>query len=599
MSQTLLDFRRSVLLPSLGLLGWLCAGVVPVYSVIGAISIELAQAYPLEPPPVPQQQRPSQDIDNQSLKSDRHLTGAVVPQATARHTSIAAVTNPAAPRIPVLQSQPIQPAEDELIQQMSGKAPVATTAPIASSPPIFTPPSQPQISDRRPVVASQIPPRQAGANGVAVKPNAIAITSRNNSDVGLRLIAPSQYTQEGCTSDSCYNPQPNTEPVSSSPTAPVQPAVTPEGSSSLYRLENLTFISQNSSAQLLRIDEPETGPSSPGFLGGRGTVSDPELQFQGVYLLQGDESSARARLGAIYPLTPRVLFGATLDLTDGTAFADSRQQGLNLNELYLATSLQDLPNLRFVIGLLDLTSYFDRNSFAKDGATHFFNPVFQTNPALSATGIASRPGVLVNWSLTDNIEAKAAAFSSARTIGDFTLDAFAAEVGLRYGNAIIRGTYVSDRDAGTRDGFGEIFQIPRGNGENGPLASDREESYGVNAEVFVPNLKLGLFGRYGRYENRALDAGGDTYSLGLNLLDVFAPDDRLGIAYGRGLSNDKLRREGDKERPDVLEVFYDFRFLANLRVGLTLQERNNFSETILGFRVKTEFDVTPRRRGVR
>jgi hypothetical protein len=127
----------------------------------------------------------------------------------------------------------------------------------------------------------------------------------------------------------------------------------------------------------------------------------------------------------VYPLTPNLLFGGSLDLTDGDAFSDSQTEGLSLNELYLAASLPDLPNLRFVVGQLDLTSYFDRNSFAKDGASQFFNPVFQTNPALTAAAIGSRPGLLINWSLNDNIEARAAAFSSDRSISDFQLDGFA------------------------------------------------------------------------------------------------------------------------------------------------------------------------------
>jgi hypothetical protein len=166
------------------------------------------------------------------------------------------------------------------------------------------------------------------------------------------------------------------------------------------------------------------------------------LRLQGVYINQGDQSSARARVSALYPLNPRVQFGGTLDLTsEANSFADSPTQGLNINELYVATApFADLPNFRLVVGQLDLTSYFDRNSFAKDAATHFFNPVFQTNPALSATGIASRPTVLVNWSITDNIEAKAAVFSSARAVNDFAVDGFAGEIGLRYGNGIIRGT---------------------------------------------------------------------------------------------------------------------------------------------------------------
>jgi hypothetical protein len=344
--------------------------------------------------------------------------------------------------------------------------------------------------------------------------------------------------------------------------------------------------------------QAETTPTPRKTLLRTTALSDPSIKLQGVYLYQGDESSARARLSISYPLTPHLLFGATFDLTDGNAFADSQTQGFSVNELYLAASLPELPNLRLVVGQLDLTSYFDRNSFAKDGATHFFNSVFQTNPALSATGISSRPGALINWTLTDNIEAKAAVFSSSRNLGDFSLDGFAGEVGIRYGNAVIRGTYVTDRDAGTRDGFREIFQVARGGGVTGFLKGDREEAYGLNGELFIPNLKMGLFARYGRYNNDAINRSAETYSLGFNFLDVFAPDDRLGLAYGRGLSNEALRREAGARNPDVLELFYDFRFLPNLRLGFSIQERNEFSEIIAGVRVKTEFDVTPRGKGL-
>ncbi len=326
-------------------------------------------------------------------------------------------------------------------------------------------------------------------------------------------------------------------------------------------------------------------------------LKESSLQVQGVYVTQGDDTSARARLAGVYPLTPQVLFGATLDLTsEGSSFDDSRREGLNINELYLATSISGLPNLRFAVGQLDLTSYFDRNSFAKDGASQFFNPVFQTNPALAATGISSKPGLLVNWSVTDNIDAKAAIFSSSDSLSEFGLDGFAGEVGVRYGNAIIRGTYSTARDAGNRDSFPQSFQIDRGNNNFGVLEDDREEAYGLNAEVFIPKMKLGLFGRYGRYENRDLGEGADTYVIGASLLDLFTPDDRLGLAYGRALSNED-KRTG--KQLDVLEFYYDFQFLPNLRLGFSVQGRDDFNETVLGVRVKSEFDVTPRGRFAR
>jgi hypothetical protein len=325
-------------------------------------------------------------------------------------------------------------------------------------------------------------------------------------------------------------------------------------------------------------------------------TNQPSLTLQGVYLYQADESSARARISGVYPLSSRALFGTTLDISTGNAFTDTPNDGFNVNELYFATSLAEIPNLRFAIGQLDLTSYFDRNSFAKDGATHFFNSTFQTNPALAVAGLGSRPGLLVNWSLSDNLEAKAAAFSSARGLSDFAFNGFAGEVGLRYGNGILRGTYVTGRDSGNRDSFKEAFAVNRGAGQFGLLKDDRESGFGVNGEFFIPKLKMGLFARYGRYNNLDANEGGDTYGAGVTFLDVFSTDDRLGLAYGSALTNERLRRAAAQPKADALELFYDFRFLPNLRFGLSLQQRNDFSEIVAGVRVKTEFDITPKGR---
>ena len=315
----------------------------------------------------------------------------------------------------------------------------------------------------------------------------------------------------------------------------------------------------------------------------------PSLVFQGGFITQG-ETGARARLTGLYPVSPNLLFGGTLDLTTGEGFSDTPGTGLDLTELYVPTSLPSYPNLRLTAGLLDLTSYFDRNSFAKDSLTHFFNPVFQTNPALARTGIGSRPAALLNWDITDNLQARAAAFSSSRNLGELAVDGFAGEVALRVGNAIIRGTYATDRDD-QRNGFEEIYGIARSNGELGPRTSDRESSYGINAEYYIPEIKMGLFGRYGHYRNTSMDEGGDTYSLGLNFLDLFMRDDRLGFGYGRDLSSNSLRRASGNKVPDVWELFYDFRLTSYLRAGVTLQARDEFSDIVAGFRVKTEFDL--------
>ncbi len=344
------------------------------------------------------------------------------------------------------------------------------------------------------------------------------------------------------------------------------------------------------------IPTPGTGVTQSQPLVRSTALNKPELQFQGVYIYQGSEGSGRARVTGTLPLTRNLLFGGTVDFVNGSAFTDSPNQGININELYLTASIPDLPNLRFVIGQLDLTSYFDRNSFAKDGARMFFNSVFQTNPALAATGIGSRQAALVNWSVNDYVEAKAAVFSSSKSLNDFSMDGFAGEIGLRFGNFIVRGTYATDRDGGHKDGFREIFQVDRGNGQTGVLRGDREEAFGVNAEIFFPEIKMGIFGRYGQYSNRAINRSATTYSAGVTFLDLFAKNDRLGIAYGQALSNSNLRRQSGNPSPDVFEVFYDFAVLPNLRLGVSYQALNGFSESILGVRLETDFNlIAPRR----
>ncbi|MDB9526330.1 hypothetical protein PN498_10060 [Oscillatoria sp. CS-180] len=313
----------------------------------------------------------------------------------------------------------------------------------------------------------------------------------------------------------------------------------------------------------------------------------PLLQFQAASIYQDDEISGRLRATALYALNDQVMFGATVDLVGGSAFVDSADEGLSLNELYVsAAPFRELPNLRFVGGLIDLTSYFDRNSFAKDVVTHFFNPVFQTNPALSAAGIGSRPGALVNWSATDQLEVKLAAFSSSRNLGDLALDGLAAEVGFRSGNFIIRGTVATARDAGNDSGFEELFQIQRDDGSFGLSDDDREIAYGLNVEYFIDSINVGLFGRYGWYENRDVGRSGSTFSLGMNALDLFLEGDRLGLGYGQQLSNGDLR---SGKTPDVWEVFYDAPVYENVRAGVSLQSRDEFSETLLGIRIRADW----------
>jgi hypothetical protein len=302
-------------------------------------------------------------------------------------------------------------------------------------------------------------------------------------------------------------------------------------------------------------------------------LPDPNLNIQGLYVLQGDNSSARARISGDAFLTPNLLVGGALDLVTGPDLTN--RDGVQLTELYLATSVPGAPGLRFRLGQLDLTSYFDRNSFSKDISRDFFNAVFQTNPALiaGANATASRPGGLVQWAVTDDITLNAAVFSSAANITDFALDGFAGEVAFRTGDLILRGTFVTSRDT--------EFQNTGG----------RLDAYGVNAEWFIPQANLGLFGRYGQMNNSGSGFSGDSFSLGLNLFDVFMEDDRLGLGYGRNLSTAAV----NGRTPDALELFYDFELMPSLRLGFTFQQRDQFQESFAGFRIRSDFNLLPSR----
>ena len=319
---------------------------------------------------------------------------------------------------------------------------------------------------------------------------------------------------------------------------------------------------------------------------GDGPLTPPSLKLQTAAIQEGDDFSARARIYGHYFLESNIAVVGAVDLSTGNAFSDTDSTGFNVSELYIVAAPPDLPSLRGAVGLIELTSFFDRNSFAKDSLTHFINPVFQTNPALAATQLESQPSALLHWRPIDEVILKAAAFSSGG-FDDLNFDAFAGEVGVNLGNLIVRGTYVSSTDDGDRDGIPESFQLGR-NGVFGPQEGAREEAYGINAEWFIPQLNAGLFGRYGHHRNRDLDISGDTYSFGVNFLDLFMDDDRFGVGYGRQLSDDD-RRQGD--RPDVLETFYDIRLAPNTRAAISWQLRDEFSESVFGLRIRADWDL--------
>ncbi len=318
----------------------------------------------------------------------------------------------------------------------------------------------------------------------------------------------------------------------------------------------------------------------------------PQLRLQGLLIGETDaEISARIRLSGLYPINSRTVFGGTLESRVGNIVGTDY---FDIHELFITHALNEARSVRISVGRLDLTSYFDRNSFAKDIATHFFNPAFQTSPALAAAGVGSQPAVLFNWTVNDFIEVKLAGFSSRRPIDDLEPDSFAGEVAFRLSDwGLLRLTYVNSVERRQR---GDDDDPPRQFNLIAAQPGDREQAFGVNLEAFIPDTKLGVFARFGHYDNLDRDRGSaNSYSLGINLLDLWVPRDRLGLGYGTLLSNGDFRRELDRPFPDALELFYDRPLNRFLRIAGSLQLINSFSEVVLGVRLRADFDLLRRR----
>lgn len=460
---------------------------------------------------------------------------AAVPQPFGVSPAYPVVPNPAVPGLAVPQLQ----FPGVIAQPTFGQNPVPAALPTYPGYPV---PSAIGTGQALPVpTAPTVPGR------TAVLPNppaAIPIPTVNDSGV---VNAPMIFAPDMAT-PGVINPGFSQVPTLTPSTIPAIPAIPPA-----------EFQSQPPLPSPLAVEN------------GRKPISEPILEAQGLAVVQDDDFSTRARLNGAAFLTPNILVGGTVDFVNGDNLTDD--DGLQLTELYVAGSPPGVPGLRFRAGQLDLTSYFDRNSFAKDISRDFFNDTFQTNPALfaGANVTASRPAGLVQWAITDDVTITASAFSSDSDIADFALDGYAAEASVRAGNLIVRGTFISAEDIDFQE------------------SGERLEAFGINAEYFVPQWNVGFFGRYGTVSNDETDFDDDTFSFGLNAFDVFMDQDRLGLAYGRNLEISA----DDDTTPDVLELFYDFEISPDLRAGFSFQQRDSLSESFLGFRIRGNLDLLP------
>ncbi|MCY7273265.1 MAG: hypothetical protein LH702_05840, partial [Phormidesmis sp. CAN_BIN44] len=265
-----------------------------VSSIAAVVAIGLFQEKPAQ---ANSSEPPSSQVTAQEHQSlaDSRVTN---PGREAMPIKIAAFSTPAKSFLRQFQKSHLaQVNEDELIQKISGSASVGHFEKVSQQVPVFVPSSG--------VLAQST--QSSVTNRATSEP--VSVTATTNSDVGLRLVPAPQKPIHFAPPVSAVRSL-NPDSFKNSPTAQVMPSPMPlnETNSTAGLLSQSS--NRNSAGSLTSPDRP--------FL--RSTALTPSnLTLQGVYLYQGDQTSTRARLTGIYPLTPSVVFGATLDVSTGNA----------------------------------------------------------------------------------------------------------------------------------------------------------------------------------------------------------------------------------------------------------------------------------------
>lgn len=219
--------------------------------------------------------------------------------------------------------------------------------------------------------------------------------------------------------------------------------------------------------------------------------------------------------------------------------------------------------LDVILGKLDPTNYFDRNTFANDETTQFLNGALVNNPMLKQP--PNGPGLVTRW-------------DAGRDVG-FSLGAHAPN---DLGEDLLGGPYV----------IGEIdyhsARLIDGNyrlwGRVGTLPEDsRRQMWGAGVsldQLLTP--RLGVFGRAGFSQTEGVSLTSYAASTGIRLTSPLfgRPKDRLGVGYS-------FQREaaGDEH---LAEIYYNLFLTDRLSVSGDVQWLFSGPDQVTG---KTNRDV--------
>jgi len=258
-----------------------------------------------------------------------------------------------------------------------------------------------------------------------------------------------------------------------------------------------------------------------------------------------------------------------LTLLNGYTARLSEQNALNLREVWLRTELFG-QRLALTMGRLDLTNYFDANSFSNDESTQFLSDALVNNQMLGLT--SNGTGVAAEYDPKNGFRLKFGLQQSNDDATNLSESLFTlSEVGYTFTPfALPEGTYrVWFRTDNT--------------------ATDTLTAAGLSFDQKLTNA-VGLFARYGS-QDLELEGRDHYWSAGVSFQNGFIlnPQDTWGVGYSE-------MRPFSGEREKLIEGYYNLLLTERLRLSFHLahvlerpSEGEEFGYLLPGIRLQAAF----------
>lgn len=232
---------------------------------------------------------------------------------------------------------------------------------------------------------------------------------------------------------------------------------------------------------------------------------------------------------------------------------------VHLTQVYYEHSFG--PGLVVSAGQLDITGYFDTNSFANNERTQFLANTFVNNPAVEFGGTDNfySPGVRVTWWPVENVDISVGAFEGN---GDY-VDAFdnpfyMAELNFALKPAGREGNYRVYY--WNRQGRSDSELANTADPDNTGLIKAENKGFGVSIDQMVTE-NLGVWLRAGEQSKKVAQFNAHL-SLGVNISGAAfgRPDDSIGLGVGSSRMSKVYRDYKKSQDPafdDSIETYME------------------------------------------